>query len=85
MPKILAEIAESAETSSGMFQKKTKKTLAGCVSKKTKKTLLTECKCFQPFAMRATDFSLYASIQIKIYNSHHRLLAESYILAREKH
>ncbi len=39
---------------------------------------------FQPLAMRATYFSLYASIQIKIYDSHLSLFTESHIQSREK-
>gem|GEM_PF-3494791 len=40
---------------------------------------------FQPFAMRATYFSLYASIQIKIIDSHLGLLQSPNIQSREKH
>ena len=38
---------------------------------------------FKPFAMRATNFSLYASIQIKIYASHLSLL-QSLTYSQEK-
>ena len=52
--------------------------------KKNKENPLVCMSGFQPFAMRATYFSLYASIQIKISDSHLGLFTESLHTVKRK-